>query len=259
MERTFLLIVEFDGTDFCGWQRQPAGRSVQLIIEEALARLAGSPRRATAAGRTDAGVHALGLPVSVAMPARWSAAELLRALNAVLPRDIAVREVRAVVPGLDARRSAFGRAYRYDIGIDGSSRSPFRGRVEWSLNRPLDLTAMDSAAEPLIGAHDFRAFMAIGEPKPHYRCCVTKASWTPLDVARVRFNVSADRFLHHMVRMLVGTLVDIGLGRRAESDMAHLLTLPCNDETSPPAPAAGLSFVSADYPEHLLLEERATW
>lgn len=259
MERTYLLIVEFDGTDFCGWQRQSEGRSVQLIIEDALARLAGTPRRATAAGRTDAGVHALGLPVSAAMPPRWTTTDLLRALNAVLPRDVAVREVRAVLPELDARRSALGRAYRYDIGIDGSCRSPFRGRVEWSLGRPLNLAAMSSAAALLMGEHDFRAFMATGEPKSHYRCRITGAMWATLDAARIRFNISADRFLHHMVRMLVGTLVDIGLGRRPEGDMAHLLTLPHNDETSPPAPASGLSFVSADYPEHLLLQERATW
>jgi tRNA pseudouridine38-40 synthase len=259
MERHFLLIVEFDGTDFCGWQRQSEGRSVQRVVEDALARLAGGARRATAAGRTDAGVHALGLPVSTAMPARWEAATLLRAVNAVLPRDVAVREVRAVVPEMDARRSALNRAYRYDIGLDGSSRSPFRARHEWSLGRSLDLAAMRSAADLLPGEHDFRAFMVTGEPKPHYRCRITAAHWAPLEAARVRFTVSADRFLHHMVRMLVGTLVDIGLGRRAESDMAHLLTLPHNDETSAPAPAAGLSFVSADYPDQLFLAERATW
>ncbi len=259
MERHFLLIVEFDGTDFCGWQRQSEGRSVQLVVEEALARLAGSPRRATAAGRTDAGVHALGLPVSTAMPPRWTAAALLRAANAVLPRDVAVRAVRAVTPEMDARRSALSREYRYDIGLDGSSRSPFRGRVEWSLGRSLDLAAMQSAADQLPGEHDFRAFMVTGEPKPHYRCRIAAAHWIPLTGSRVRFTVSADRFLHHMVRMLVGTLVDIGLDRRAESDMAHLLTLPHNDETSPPAPAAGLSFVAANYPDHLFLTEHAAW
>ncbi len=164
-----------------------------------------------------------------------------------------------MLPELDARRSALGRAYRYDIGTDGSGRSPFRGRVEWSLGRPLDLAAMSSAAGLLLGEHDFRAFMATGEPKLHYRCRIIEARWTALDAARVRFDISANRFLHHMVRMLVGTLVDIGLGRRAESDMARLLTLPHNAETSPPAPAAGLSFVSAGYPEHLLLQDRATW
>jgi tRNA pseudouridine38-40 synthase len=259
MERAYLLIVEFDGTDFCGWQRQSEGRSVQLIIEDALARLAGSPRRATAAGRTDAGVHALGLPVSTSVPSRWTAVELLRALNAILPRDVAVREVRAVLPALDARRSALSRSYRYDVGLDASCRSPFRSRVEWGLGRPLDLDAMRLAATELPGEHDFRAFMVTGEPKPHYRCRIASAEWTPLGTAAVRFTVSADRFLHHMVRMLVGTLVDIGLGRRPESDMAHLLIQANNDATSPPAPAAGLSFVSADFPEQLLLPERATW
>jgi tRNA pseudouridine38-40 synthase len=259
MERTFLLILEFDGTDFCGWQRQAEGRSVQLEAERALGRLAGSPRRAVGAGRTDAGVHALGLPVSTTMPARWTATALLRSLNAVLPGDMAVREVREVQPGTDARRAALSRRYRYDIGVDGGSRSPFRRRTEWALGRPLDMAALDRAAALLSGEFDFRAFAIVGEPKPHYRCRIVEAGWAVLDAERRRFTVTADRFLHHMVRMLVGTMVDIGLGRRPENDMARLLTLPHNTETSAPAPAAGLSFVDASYPESIFLSERATW
>ncbi|MEP6589583.1 MAG: tRNA pseudouridine(38-40) synthase TruA [Gemmatimonadota bacterium] len=259
MERSFLLVLEFDGTDFCGWQRQPEGRSVQRVVEDALGRLAGGPRRAIGAGRTDAGVHALAMPVSAAMPARWSPSELLRAMNAVLPSDVAVREVREVVAGADARRAALARHYRYDVTTDGAGRSPFRSRTEWAVGRSLDLDAMQSAAARLPGEHDFRAFAVVGEPKPHYRCRVLDAGWTPLAPMRFRFTVAADRFLHHMVRMLVGTMVDIGLGRRSESDMARLLTLQHNAETSAPAPAAGLSFVHADYPKHIFLEERATW
>ncbi|MES2124408.1 MAG: tRNA pseudouridine(38-40) synthase TruA [Gemmatimonadota bacterium] len=259
MERSFLLVLEFDGTDFCGWQRQPEGRSVQGVVEQALGRLAGEKRRATGAGRTDAGVHALALPVSASMPSRWSPAALHRALNAVLPADVAVREVREVQPGLDARRAATARRYRYDIGTDEESRSPFRSRTEWGVGRPLDGDAMQRAARLLHGEHDFRAFAVVGEPKPHYRCRVLEAGWTPLAPMRYRFTVAADRFLHHMVRMLVGTMVDIGLGRRPESDMARLLTLPHNAETSAPAPAAGLSFVEASYPDTIYLPERSSW
>lgn len=259
MERTFLLILEFDGGGFCGWQQQAEGRSVQSVVEQALGRLAGSPRKVTGAGRTDAGVHALGLPASVTMPGRWSAGELLPALNAVLPSDVAVRELCEVHPGTDARRAALGRRYQYDIGIDASSRSPFRNRTEWVLGRPLDLAALMRVASILPGEYDFRAFAMVGEPKPHYRCRILEASWAPLDTARLRFTIAADRFLHRMVRMLVGTMVDIGLGRRPENDMARLLTLPHNAETSAPAPAAGLSFVSAQYPASIYLTDRATW
>ena len=259
MERALLLFLEFDGTEFCGWQRQAHGRSVQLVLEGALTELAGRECKAVAAGRTDAGVHALALPVSVTMPPRWTCADLLRALNAVLPREIAVREVRAVLPETDARRSAVERRYQYDIGIDATTRSPFRSRTEWSLAKPLFHDAMQRAADAIAGEHDFRAFAAVGEPKPHYDCTVSEASWQQLDATRLRFTVAANRFLHHMVRMLVGTMVDIGLGRRAEGDMAALLLRHDNSETSPPAPAAGLFFLSARYPESCFLSERAAW
>ena len=149
MERALLLFLEFDGTDFCGWQRQTHGRSVQLVVEGALTELAGHTCKAVAAGRTDAGVHALAMPVSVLMPQRWTCSELLRAMNAVLPSEIAVREVRAVVPGTDARRSALERRYRYDIGIDVASRSPNRSRNEWPLGRPLSRDAMQRSADAL--------------------------------------------------------------------------------------------------------------
>lgn len=259
MEHALLLTVEFDGTAFFGWQRQPDRRTVQQAVEEALSRLAGAPRKAIAAGRTDAGVHALGMPVSTSMPGRWTAADLLRALNAVLPRDVAVSEVRRVAPEGDARRTAESRRYRYDVAVDLTSRSPFRGRTEWALGQPLLLEAMQRAAAILPGEHTFLAFMVTGEPKPHYRCRIVEAGWTVAATGRLRFTVAADRFLHHMVRLLVGTMVDIGLGRRPESDMARLLAMTHNAETSPPAPAEGLTFLSATYPASYFLGERAAW
>jgi len=259
MERALLLFLEFDGTDFCGWQRQAQGRSVQMLVESALSELAGAPRKAVAAGRTDAGVHALAMPVSATMPERWSCRELLRALNAILPKELAVHEVRAVAPGTDARRAATERRYRYDIGTDAGTRSPFRSRTEWSLSRPLALDDMQRAADTIAGSHDFRAFAAVGDPKPHYTCTISEARWEQAAPGRLRFVVATDRFLHHMVRMLVGTMVDIGTGRRPASDMRTLLDRTDNAGTSPPAPAAGLSFVSAQYADGCFLEERAAW
>lgn len=259
MERTLLLFLEFDGTDFCGWQRQPHGRSVQQVLEAALTRLTDQPRKATAAGRTDAGVHAHSMPVSVTMPARWSCEALLRALNSILPREIAVREVRAVADGTDARRAALERRYHYHVGTGPDARSPFRSRTEWALGRPLALDAMQRAGGALSGEHDFRAFAAVGEPKPHYDCTIVEARWDEVGPERLRFTIAANRFLHHMVRMLVGTMVDIGLGRRAESDLATLLQRRDNSATSPPAPAEGLAFFSARYPDTCFLTERAAW
>jgi tRNA pseudouridine38-40 synthase len=259
MEHAFLLTLQFDGADYCGWQRQPEGRSVQGTLEGVLGRLAGHPVKAIAAGRTDAGVHAEAMPVSATMPARWTAADLLRASNALLPPSVAVRAVHAVRDGTDARRAALGRRYRYRIGIDPGCRSPFRNRSEWSLGRPLDVGALERSAGVLPGEHDFRAFAAVGEPKPHYRCRVTEAMWQDLGSGQLQFTIAADRFLHHMVRFLVGTMVEIGLGRRGEDEMIRLLGTTDNQGTPAPAPPQGLAFLSAGYPEDIFLPEVATW
>ncbi len=259
MGRAFLLTLQFDGTAYCGWQRQREGESIQAAVEGVLTRLAGEPTRATAAGRTDAGVHALAMPVSTVMPERWSAAELLRATNALLPDAIAVAAVHGVQSGTDARRSAQGRRYRYDIGTDAASQSPFRCRHAWPLGQSLDHGALERTASVILGEHDFRAFAAVGEPKPHYRCRLNEAAWREVEPGRLRFTIAADRFLHHMVRFLVGTMVDVGLGRREESEMAELLTLNHNQRTAPPAPARGLAFEAAWYPDDIYTGEVASW
>ena len=247
-------MLHFDGTGFVGWQRQPAGRSVQVELERVLERLFGQRTPANAAGRTDAGVHALGLGVSFPAPDSWSAPDLRRALNALLPRDCWVRSVHAMQPGFHARKSALSRRYRYDIGTDDASASPFRRPFEWPLARPLDLGALRAAAALLRGEHDFRAFAAKGEPRPHYSCRLSVAEWVARpDDAGVSFHVEADRFLHHMVRMLVGTMTDVGLGRRPLSDIERLLERGDNQETSPPAPPQGLYFVAAAYPPSMFL------
>jgi tRNA pseudouridine38-40 synthase len=249
MLQTFLAVLHFDGGGFVGWQRQAAGRSVQSEYEKVLERLTGQRLAASAAGRTDAGVHAAGLGVSFSLPSRWDAAEVRRALNALLPPDCWVERVSAMRQGFHARKSARSRRYRYDLGTDDASASPFRRRYEWALGRPLDLGSMDAAAAQLIGDHDFTAFSVRGQLKPHHRCRILDSRWTARPSGcGVSYHVEADRFLHHMVRMLVGTMVEIGLGRRPVADMAALLVRGDNLETSPPAPAEGLFFVSAAYP-----------
>jgi tRNA pseudouridine38-40 synthase len=254
MSRTFLATLHYDGTGFVGWQRQPAGRSVQTEFERVLQRLFGHRTVAQAAGRTDAGVHAAGLGVSFMAPDSWTDASLRRALNALLPADCWVQEVYPMQPGFHARKSAISRRYRYDIGTDDGSASPFRRPFEWALGRPVDLDLLDAAAEIIKGQHDFRAFAAKGD-KPHHRCRLLLAEWKRRPEGQgVSFRVEADRFLHHMVRMLVGTMVDVGLGRRPLEDMTGLLSQEDNSDTSPPAPPQGLYFVAAAYPPELFLE-----
>lgn len=257
MRRTFLARLHYDGRGFVGWQRQSRGRSVQGELERVLERLTGERIVAHAAGRTDAGVHAVGMGVSFALPDRWSAASLHRALNALLPRDCWAEAVMPMRDGFHARRSALERRYRYVIGTDAASRSPFRRPFEWALARPLDLAALDAAAATIVGEHDFRAFAAVGQAKPHYRCRIRLAAWErrPHE-AGATLHIAADRFLHHMVRMLVGTMVDVALDRRPLGDMARLLCRSDNADTSPPAPPEGLYFVAAEYPVHCYADPR---
>jgi tRNA pseudouridine38-40 synthase len=249
MARTFLVTLHYDGGGFAGWQRQARGRTVQEELELVLERLADVPVRAHAAGRTDAGVHACGMAVSCIMPPRWTAETLHRALNALLPDDCWAEAVREMQPGFHARTSATGRRYRYLIGTDAGAASPFRRRYEWALGQPLDRDTLEAAADAMLGEHDFHAFSVRSSPRAHKRCRIRAARWSSRpESPGLGFEVAADRFLHHMVRMLVGTMVDIGLGRRPLSDMNRLLALDTGVTTSPPAPARGLYFVAAEYP-----------
>ena len=263
--RPFLAVVHYDGARFAGWQRQPEGRTVQAEFEGVLERLTGRRTVATGAGRTDSGVHALGQGVGFTAGERWDGQsdQLRRALNALLPRDVWVERVNAMQPGFDARRSATARRYRYVIGTDDAGASPFRRPYEWALGatRPLDLEALRGAAAALVGEHDFRGLAAAGAATAHYRCRVAFAEWAPrADVAGgrggagVTFTIEADRFLHHMVRFLVGTMVDIALGRRPPPDFPRLLAATDNSAASPPAPPQGLYLVAVRYPPDLYAE-----
>jgi tRNA pseudouridine38-40 synthase len=202
MSRSFLALIHFDGTEFLGWQRQATGRTVQGEVERVLARLANRHVAAHGAGRTDARVHALGLAVSFAMPESWTPDALRRALNALLPRDIWVAALSEMRAGFHARKHAEGRRYRYDIGCDDAASSPFRRKYEWALGRALDPSLRAGSRHP-PGRARLRASRAHGTetalrlPRPG----------GPLGRAAARpggVPVEADRFLQHMVRMLVG-------------------------------------------------------
>ncbi len=246
--------MHYDGSEFVGWQRQPNGRSVQGEVEAVFERLFGRRVPVTGAGRTDAGVHALGQGVSFTAPAAWTggADGIRRAANALLPRDVWIERVCAMQSGFHARRDATARRYRYVIGTDDASRSPFRRPYEWPLARPLDLEALTRAAAMLPGEHVFRGLAAAGAASPDYRCRVALAEWAPrTDGAGVTFTIEADRFLHRMVRFLVGVMADIALGRRPTDDLQRLLAATDNQAASPPAPPEGLYLVSVRYPDAL--------
>src|SRR5881296_4248884 len=263
--RPFLAVVHYDGGGFVGWQRQRAGRTVQADCEAVLERLTGRRTTATGAGRTDTGVHALGQGVGFLAGERWAAdaAGLRRALNALLPRDVWVERVHPMRAGFHARKSAVARRYRYLIGTDDTAHSPFRRPYEWAFARPLDPLLLARAAELLPGEHDFRGLAATAggregggrDAKPHYRSRVALAQWAPrTDGAGVTFTIEADRFLHRMVRFLVGAMVDVALGRRPLSDLPRLLSATDNQAASPPAPPQGLYLEAVRYPADLYAE-----
>ena len=248
------LVLHYDGSGFSGWQRQPEQRTVQGVIEQALERLCGQQTAALGSGRTDAGVHARGQAVGVRVPAKWTPDALRRALNAVLPQDVWVAATYDMRPEFHARYSATARRYSYFVGTDDAARSPFRRRTELPFEHPLDRDALQECARALIGSHSFRAFAVKGTAPEadHHQCDVTTAQWSERAGGMV-FEIEANRFLHHMVRFLVGTMLDAASGRRPASDVAALLDAQDNTDVSPPAPAHALFLERVEYPAQLYL------
>jgi len=251
-ERTVQLVLHYDGSGFSGWQRQPEQRTVQGVVEQALERLCGQPTAAVGSGRTDAGVHARGQAVGVRVPEKWTPDALRRALNAVLPEDVWVAAAHEMRPEFHARYSATARRYSYYVGTDDAANSPFRRRTEFAFDFPLDRAALAAAAKPLLGEHSFRAFAVKGTApeQDQHSCDVQVARWEERPGGLV-FEIEANRFLHHMVRFLVGTMLDVASGRRPLNDVKTLLAADGNQDVSPPAPANALFLEWVRYPKEL--------
>ena len=247
-----LLTVQYDGAGFRGWQLQPDQRTVQGTLEDVLSRLADRACSVIGSGRTDTGVHALGQVASVDMPAKWSAEELHRALNATLPGDMWVEAVRPAQPDFHPRYDAVSRTYRYDVGTQPSSASPFHSRWCWPLGEDVDSGLLLEGAALLPGRHSFAAFSKAGQPERGEGCTVASAAWSEW-LLGYRLTITADRYLHHMVRFLVGTMVDVARGRRPLTDITGLLRKEPGLVTSPPAPPQGLFLSHVEYPEGVLL------
>lgn len=246
-ERRFKLTLHYDGAGFFGWQVQPGVRTVQAELEAALTRLRNSPTTVIAAGRTDRGVHATGQVASTLMPEKWTADELHRSLNAILPEDIWIAAVEQVDLDFHARYDAKARSYVYRIGTRPDAASPFNRRYCWPLSVALSLDVLNDAATRFVGRHSFRAFAKTGQPERGEVCTVVLSQWRDCDVG-VEFHVTADRFLHHMVRYMVGTMVDVARARRPADDINALLAGSNELETSPPAPPEGLFLSHVSYP-----------
>ncbi len=240
------LILEYDGARYVGWQVQPNGPSVQAEVERALATLHHAPRRVTAAGRTDAGVHALGQVVSFPEARPLPLKAYVMGMNAVLPPDVAVRAASLEPDGFDARRSARGKRYRYVIE-NGPTRAPLtRGRA-WQLFRPLDAAAMREAAAHLLGRHDFAAFQAADCASEHAVREVRRLDVLGDGGGRIELVFEATAFVKHMVRNVTGTLVEVGLGKRTPDSLVALLEARDRTLAGPTAPPQGLCLEEVFY------------
>jgi tRNA pseudouridine38-40 synthase len=240
------LLVAYDGTAYHGWQIQPGVRTIQGAITAALAPLAGAEVRLTAASRTDARVHALGQVASLRADRRVEPAVARAALNATLPRDVRILAARDVPAGFDARRAARLKRYAYLLEVRAVA-SPFWRRYAWPVGRDLDLAAMRVALRQLRGCHDFSAFCAAAG-RDRDPVCTVRSGRVTRRGDLVAVVVSADAFLHHMVRNLVGTLVEVGRGRREPAWVGEVLGSRDRRRAGPTAPPGGLFLASVRYP-----------
>jgi tRNA pseudouridine38-40 synthase len=241
------LVLEYDGTDFAGWQLQAQGaRTVQGVLTEAVRSVCGGEAVVHGAGRTDAGVHALGQVAGVEIATRLAPDELVRALNARLPADLAVRSVEVAPDGWHPRFSARRKLYRYAVW-NGRVHSPLRERTFHWVPQPLDVPAMQAAAKALAGTHDFRSFQAAGSDVEETVRTLFRAEVGGEGGGEVAIELLGDGFLRHMVRNVAGTLIEVGQGRRPAGSLPELLAARDRGRAGRTAPARGLTLVHVDY------------
>jgi tRNA pseudouridine38-40 synthase len=241
---TVRLDIEYDGTAFRGWAKQPGQRTVQGELESALATVLREPIELTVAGRTDTGVHAEGQVASFTTDAEVPA-NLAQRLNGLGPRDIAVTAAAAADDGFDARANALSRTYRYRILARPSS-SPFeQNRALWWPYK-MDQEALDACAATLVGKHDFTAFTPTQTDHVHFNRKIFNAAWSQ-DGDILTFHITADAFMRNMVRILVGTQLEVASGRRTLDSFKQLLRGAARPDAGETAPAHGLYLESVSY------------
>ena len=245
---SFKIVLAYDGTDFVGWQRQANGLSVQALIEDALRALDGREVTVTAAGRTDAGVHALGQAAVFTIARELGPDALARALNAQLPHAIRVLTAEYAPPGFHARFGARSKTYRYCLW-NSDVMSPFERRYAWHVPGPLDVEAMRTAARLLEGRHDFAAFQATGGSvaTTEREIFVSRIADGHPQSAMLTYEVTGAGFLRHMVRIIVGSLVEIGRGRQPIEWISRVIASRDRAAAGPTAPPHGLFLVRVDY------------
>jgi tRNA pseudouridine38-40 synthase len=244
--KTFKLIVEYDGSAFHGWQRQKRDRTVQETLEEALLRMTGEKVTVVGSGRTDAGVHALGQVAGFTTTTRLNAETFLNGLNSLLPDDVVVHACDRMPDTFHARFDARSKHYRYHI-LNRPIAPAIGRRYAWHIRKPLEVAAMAAAADLLLGTHDFKAFEGAGSPRAHTIRTITESTLSRKPDGTLTYDIRADGFLRFMVRNIMGTLVEVGLGKRSAADVDATLKSRDRSRAGATAPPQGLFLIDVTY------------
>lgn len=243
MTRNIKLKIEYDGTDFSGWQKQPKLRTVQGEIEEKLKKILQEKITLIGSGRTDVGVHALEQVANFKTGSKLNLVSIHRGLNSLLKEDILIKDVEEVDLDFNSRFSAKSRVYRYKICLGNDV---FLRRYAWEISYCLDFSKIKKATKAILGRQDFTSFCVSKSAKPDNHCFIFRAGWKK-DRKRLDFEIEADRFLHTMVRSLVGTLIDVGRGYFSLKDFTKILKAKDHKKAGLTAPAKGLYLVKVNY------------
>jgi len=243
---SFKITIAYDGSQFVGWQRQAAGTSIQGLIEDALRELDDRDVAVAGAGRTDAGVHAMGQVASFTLVRDTSPEVVVRSLNARLPADVRIISAEGVPASFHARFNATSKTYRYRLS-NADVLSPFERTYAWHVPGSLDVAAMAEAARLVEGRHDFAAFQTVGGATGSTERVVSASMLTPAGDGLLIYEITGDGFLRHMVRAIAGTLIEVGRGRRGALWMRDVIASRDRSQAGKTAPAHGLFLVRVDY------------
>ena len=244
--RNFKIIVEYDGSQYCGWQRQNNDPTIQETIEKALMKMTDQKISLIGSGRTDAGVHAYGQVANFRCDTRLTANDFLGGLNSLTPEDIVIAACEEVEEEFHARFSATTKTYHYRI-LNRPNPAAIARQYAWHIRKPLNLDAMRTALPHFIGSHDFKAFEGAGSPRAHTIRNVKKADLKEENDGYVVFEIEADGFLRYMVRNIVGTLVEAGLSKITPEDVKQILESKDRTRAPATAPAQGLFLIRVNY------------
>ena len=242
VKKTIKIIIEYDGTDYCGWQVQPRDRTVQEVIEEAAARVLRHPVKLIGAGRTDSGVHAMGQVAGFSTSSDMEPERMKYAINGVLPKDVTIVDAEIVPDNFNARFDAQSRQYRYTISL---RRRSIGRSFSWHVPFKLDTGLLRESTRCLEGECNLRGFSK-GQDDDDYSTIIFNNQWIMQDSVII-FEISAIRFFHHAVRSIVGSAVDVGRGKAPPDHLERILTTRVRKLAGPTAPARGLCLVSVDY------------